>query len=124
MAATASQRRDCRHENPPPSPKPVPRSAFSGFRFPPDVIVLAVNFAAATDNTGKGTSGLVGLMPCGPSAGRAPRRVPASGSYVRAGTTTSHNSVKLLSRSGCGPEIDSMVWEMNSSSLVSVGVPL
>ena len=25
-----------------PHPKPVPRSAFSGFRFPPDVIVLAV----------------------------------------------------------------------------------
>ena len=27
-----------------PHPKPVPRSAFSGFRFPPDVIVLAVRW--------------------------------------------------------------------------------
>jgi hypothetical protein len=50
----------------------------------------------------------------GPSA--APG--PGFGSYVRAGTTTSQNSVKLLSRFGCGPEIDSMVWEMSSSSLV------
>jgi len=44
--------------------------------------------------------------------------------YVSAGTATSQNSVKPLSSSGWGPETDSMVWEMNSSSSVSVGVPL
>ena len=27
-----------------PRPAPVPRSAFAGFRFPPDVIVLAVRW--------------------------------------------------------------------------------
>jgi transposase-like protein len=44
LAVTASERRDCRHENPSPSPYAVPRSAFTGFRFPPDVIVLAVRW--------------------------------------------------------------------------------
>jgi transposase-like protein len=37
------EQRDCRHENPPP-PRPIARSAFAGFRFPPDVIVLAVRW--------------------------------------------------------------------------------
>jgi transposase-like protein len=40
----APQRRDCQHEISPPSPCPVPPSAFAGFRFPPDVIVLAVRW--------------------------------------------------------------------------------
>jgi transposase, IS6 family len=39
---TACEQRDCRHENPPPSSCPATRSAFAGFHFPPDVIVLAV----------------------------------------------------------------------------------
>jgi DDE domain len=38
-----AERRDCRHENPPPRPAAT-RSAFAGFRFPPDVIVLAVRW--------------------------------------------------------------------------------
>jgi hypothetical protein len=44
LAATASERRDCRMRTRRPHPKPVPRSAFSGFRFPPDVIVLTVRW--------------------------------------------------------------------------------
>jgi hypothetical protein len=32
------------HENPPPLPAPVARSAFAGFRFPSEVIVLAVRW--------------------------------------------------------------------------------
>ena len=44
MATPASERRDWRHENPSPSPQPVPPSAFAGFRFPPDVLVLAVRW--------------------------------------------------------------------------------
>jgi transposase-like protein len=39
-----SRERDCRHENPPPRPAPLPRFAFAGFCFPPDVIVLAVRW--------------------------------------------------------------------------------
>src|SRR6266516_1230525 len=35
---------DYRHENPPPGPAPIPRSAFAGFCFPSDVIVLAVRW--------------------------------------------------------------------------------
>jgi transposase, IS6 family len=35
---------DCCHENPPPCLAPVARSAFAGFCFPPDVIVLAVRW--------------------------------------------------------------------------------
>jgi transposase-like protein len=38
------ERADCRHENPPPAPATIPRSAFAGFCFPPDVIVLAVRW--------------------------------------------------------------------------------
>jgi transposase-like protein len=41
---TVSERRDCWHENPPPTPAPGPRSAFAGFRFPPEVIVVAVRW--------------------------------------------------------------------------------
>jgi transposase-like protein len=41
---TAFEQRDYRHENPSPRPAPVPRSAFAGFCFPPDVIVLAVRW--------------------------------------------------------------------------------
>jgi hypothetical protein len=44
VATPASERRDWRHENPPPSPHAIPPSAFAGFRFPPDVIVLAVRW--------------------------------------------------------------------------------
>lgn len=45
LAVTVSEQRDCRHEISPPShPAPAPRSAFAGFRFPPDVIVLAVRW--------------------------------------------------------------------------------
>ena len=44
MAATASERRECWHESPPPYPTPVSRAAFAGFRFPADVIVLAVRW--------------------------------------------------------------------------------
>jgi transposase-like protein len=40
---SAFEQRDCRQENPPP-PRPIARSAFAGFRFPPDVIVLAVRW--------------------------------------------------------------------------------
>jgi hypothetical protein len=43
-AATASEQRDCQYENSPPRPAPATRSAFAGFRFPPDVIVLAVRW--------------------------------------------------------------------------------
>jgi len=43
-AATAPKQRDCRHENPSPSPGSRYASAFAGFRFPPDVIVLAVRW--------------------------------------------------------------------------------
>jgi IS6 family transposase len=41
---TALEPRDCRHETRRPLPAPVPRSAFAGLRFPPDVIVLAVRW--------------------------------------------------------------------------------
>ncbi len=44
FAVTAREQRDCRHETSPSSRCPVPRSAFAGFRFPPDVIVLAVRW--------------------------------------------------------------------------------
>jgi transposase-like protein len=44
FAVAAFDPRDCRHETSPPSPAPMPRSAFAGFRFPPDVIVLAVRW--------------------------------------------------------------------------------
>jgi transposase-like protein len=44
LAAPAWLRRDWRHENPPPSPHASPRSAFAGFGFPPDVIVVAVRW--------------------------------------------------------------------------------
>jgi transposase-like protein len=44
IRAIASWRRDCRYENPPPRPAPATRSAVAGFRFPPDVIVLAVRW--------------------------------------------------------------------------------
>jgi hypothetical protein len=33
-------------KDPSPSPTPVPLSAFAGFRFPPDVIVLAMRAKA------------------------------------------------------------------------------
>jgi IS6 family transposase len=35
---------DCRDATPPPSPAPIAHSAFAGFCFPPDVIVLAVRW--------------------------------------------------------------------------------
>ena len=38
----AFKQRDFPHENSPPSPAPVPRSAFASLRFSPAVIVLAV----------------------------------------------------------------------------------
>jgi transposase-like protein len=38
------EQRDCRHDSAPPHSTQVPRSAFAGFRFPPDVIVLAVRW--------------------------------------------------------------------------------
>src|SRR6266487_3168185 len=41
FAVTAFEQRDYRYEKPPPSPCSRSRSAFAGFRFPPDVIVLA-----------------------------------------------------------------------------------
>jgi hypothetical protein len=44
IRGTAFEQRDCRHENPPPRPAPSARSAFAGFRFSPDVIVLAVRW--------------------------------------------------------------------------------
>jgi transposase, IS6 family len=40
----AVQQADCRHENSPLSPAPIAESAFVGFCFPPDVIVLAVRW--------------------------------------------------------------------------------
>jgi hypothetical protein len=43
-AATGSKQQDCRHENRHPRPAPATRSAFAGFRFPPDVIVVAVRW--------------------------------------------------------------------------------
>jgi transposase-like protein len=43
-AVTASEQRDCRHENRRPRPALATRSAFAGFRFPPDVIVVAVRW--------------------------------------------------------------------------------
>ena len=43
-AVTASEQRDCRHENRRPRPALATRSAFAGFRFLPDVIVLAVRW--------------------------------------------------------------------------------
>jgi len=39
LAVTVAERRDCWHENPSPRLDFAPRSAFAGFRFPPDVIV-------------------------------------------------------------------------------------
>jgi transposase, IS6 family len=41
---TAREQQDCLHETSPSSLCPVPQSAFAGFRFPPDVIVLAVRW--------------------------------------------------------------------------------
>jgi len=38
------QQADCGHENPPSASCPVPRSAFVGFCFPPEVIVLPVRW--------------------------------------------------------------------------------
>jgi IS6 family transposase len=35
---------DCQHEYPPPHLAPIARSAFAGFCFPPDLIVLAVRW--------------------------------------------------------------------------------
>jgi transposase-like protein len=43
-AATASKQRDCCHENSPPSPCFRDAVAFAGFRFPPDLIVVAVRW--------------------------------------------------------------------------------
>jgi transposase, IS6 family len=44
IRAIASWRRDCRYENPPPSPCSRYAVRLAGFRFPPDVIVLAVRW--------------------------------------------------------------------------------
>jgi transposase, IS6 family len=41
---TAFEQRDCRHENSSPSPGSTACSAFTGFRFPPDVIVVAARW--------------------------------------------------------------------------------
>jgi transposase-like protein len=41
---TAFERRDCQHDHSPPSPCPIARSAFAGFRFPPDVIVRSIRW--------------------------------------------------------------------------------
>ena len=35
---------DCRHENAPSSSRSIPRAAFAGFRFPPEVIVVAIRW--------------------------------------------------------------------------------
>jgi transposase-like protein len=43
-AVTASDQRDCRHENPPPSPWSGRAVRLRGLRFPPDIIVLAVRW--------------------------------------------------------------------------------
>jgi hypothetical protein len=43
-AVPAAEQRDCRHENPPPSPRPAMRSGFAGLRFLSDGIVLAVRW--------------------------------------------------------------------------------
>jgi hypothetical protein len=44
LPARGPRRADWRHENPPPGPTSIVRSAFADFRFPPDVIVLAVRW--------------------------------------------------------------------------------
>ncbi len=44
FATTAFEQRDCRHENAPTSPCSCPTLHLSGFRFPPDVIVIAVRW--------------------------------------------------------------------------------
>ena len=44
FAVIAREQRGCLYENPPPSPCSCARSAFAGFRFPPDVIMLAVRW--------------------------------------------------------------------------------
>jgi transposase, IS6 family len=41
---TVPERRDCWHENPPPTPCSRSAIAFAGFRFPPEVIVIAVRW--------------------------------------------------------------------------------
>jgi hypothetical protein len=42
LAVTVPEQPDCRYENCRLRPAAVVRSAFAGFRFPPEVIVLAV----------------------------------------------------------------------------------
>jgi IS6 family transposase len=44
FAVTVSEQRSCRHETRRGRRTPVPRSAFTGFRFSPDVIMLAVRW--------------------------------------------------------------------------------
>jgi transposase, IS6 family len=44
LAVTVPERWDCWHESVPPTLGPAPRSAFAGFRFPPEVIVIAVRW--------------------------------------------------------------------------------
>jgi transposase-like protein len=44
LAVTVAEEQDSRHEILPPRPAPAARSAFAGFRFPPDVIVVAVRW--------------------------------------------------------------------------------
>jgi hypothetical protein len=44
FAATALDQRDCGMRSRHPRPSPAAHSAFAGFRFPPDVIVLAVRW--------------------------------------------------------------------------------
>jgi hypothetical protein len=43
-AVSAPGQADCCHETRRPGPAPIPRSAFAGFRFPPEVIVVAVRW--------------------------------------------------------------------------------
>ena len=100
LAVTECVQRDCWHENPPRWPAPVPRSAFAGFRFPPDVIVLAVRWylrfglsyrdvencspsAVSRSTTSPSTGGCSGSRRCSP---RLP--APAATPWVIVGSWT------------------------------------
>ena len=63
LGATASERRDCRHENPPPSPQASPSICLLWLPFPLDVIVLAVRWYL------RSACPTVTLKSCSPNAG-------------------------------------------------------
>jgi hypothetical protein len=65
-----------------PRPAPVPRSAFAGFRFPPDVIVLAARYGVGTSTVRRwlADAGIPRRLPGRPS--QAPDREELARLYL------------------------------------------